>query len=90
MNRLIHIFSALLLLQLAGIEVFNATRGEYPVFLIDDIDAELDYRRIGKLLEYLRGRTQTIVTTSKESLIDRFGDEANVIRIECGAAYGPA
>lgn len=82
--------SALLLLQLAGIEVFNATRGEYPVFLIDDIDAELDYRRIGKLLEYLRGKTQTIVTTSKESLIDRFGDEANVIRIEAGATRGPA
>lgn len=76
--------SALLVLLLAGIEVFNSTRGEYPVFLIDDIDAELDYRRIGKLLEYLDGRTQTIVTTSKESLTERFGSGANIILIEGG------
>ncbi len=64
--------SALLLLQLANISVFQATRGEYPLFLIDDIDAELDYKRIGKLLEFLEGKTQTFVTTSKESLIERF------------------
>ena len=48
--------SALLLLQLANIAVFHATRGEYPLFLLDDIDAELDYRRIGQLLEFLQGK----------------------------------
>jgi DNA replication and repair protein RecF len=76
--------SALLLLQLANIAVFNATRGEYPLFLIDDIDAELDYKRIGKLLDFLSDKTQTIVTTSKESLIERFGSEARVFRVENG------
>ena len=78
--------SALLLLQLANISVFNATRGEYPLFIIDDIDAELDYERIGKLLEFLDGKTQTFVTTSKESLIERFGAGASVFRVENGAA----
>jgi DNA replication and repair protein RecF len=78
--------SALLLLQLANISVFHATRGEYPLFLIDDIDAELDYKRIGKLLEFLEGKTQTFVTTSKESLIERFGAGARVFRVENGAA----
>ena len=78
--------SALLLLQLANISVFHATRGEYPLFLIDDIDAELDYKRIGKLLEFLEGKTQTFVTTSKESLIERFGSKATVFRIENGKA----
>ncbi len=78
--------SALLLLQLANIAVFHATRGEYPLFLIDDIDAELDYRRIGKLLEYLAGKTQTFVTTSKESFVERFGSTATVFTIENGTA----
>lgn len=78
--------SALLLLQLANISVFNATRGEYPLFLIDDIDAELDYRRIGKLLEFLDGKTQTFVTTSKESFVERFGSSARVFKVENGNA----
>ncbi|HEV7701408.1 MAG TPA: DNA replication and repair protein RecF [Pyrinomonadaceae bacterium] len=78
--------SALLLLQLAGIAVFHATRGEYPLFLIDDIDAELDYKRIGKLLDFLSDKTQTVVTTSKESFIDRFSSGAHILRVENGAA----
>ena len=78
--------STLLLLQLANISVFHATRGEYPLFLIDDIDAELDYRRIGKLLEFLDGKPQTIVTTSKESFVDRFGTNAAVFRVNDGNA----
>lgn len=78
--------SALLLLQLANIAVYHATRGEYPLFLIDDIDAELDYKRIGKLLEFLAGKTQTFVTTSKESFVEKFGSGANVFDIENGMA----
>jgi len=73
--------SALLVLQLANIEIFNATRGEYPLFLLDDLDAELDYRRIGQLLEFLQGKTQTFVTTSKESFIEKFGLKAAVFEV---------
>jgi DNA replication and repair protein RecF len=78
--------SALLLLQIANITVFHATRGEYPLFLIDDIDAELDYRRIGKLLDFLAGKTQTFVTTSKESFIEKFAAGARVFKVEDGGA----
>lgn len=78
--------SALMLLLLSNIAVFYATRNEYPLFLIDDIDAELDYRRIGRLLDYLAGKTQTFVTTSKESFVDRFGQTAKVFRVEAGRA----
>ena len=78
--------SALLLLQLANIGVFHATRGEYPLFLLDDIDAELDYRRVGKLLEFLRGKTQTIVTTSKDAFVEKFGQIASVFRVSGGTA----
>ena len=78
--------SALLALQLANISVYHATRGEYPLFLLDDIDAELDYKRVGQLLEYLNDKTQTFVTTSKEGFVEQFGQNAAVFHIENGHA----
>jgi DNA replication and repair protein RecF len=77
--------SALLLLLLANIAVYHATRNEYPLFLIDDIDSELDYRRIGQLLEYLAGKTQTIVTTTKENFVSEFGGGAKAFQVSEGA-----
>lgn len=78
--------SALLLLQLANIAVFHAQNGEYPLFLLDDIDSELDYQRIGNLLEYLSGKTQMFATTSKQSFVDEFGSGAAVSAVRGGAA----
>lgn len=82
--------SALLLLQLANLSVYFSQRQEYPLFLLDDIDAELDYKRIGQLLEFLEGKTQTFITTSKESFTENFGGNAKVVRVENGAARLPA
>jgi DNA replication and repair protein RecF len=76
--------SAFLLLQLANISVFHAQRGEYPLFLLDDIDAELDYDRIGHLLEFLKGKTQCVVTTSKESFVEKFGSDTAIFDVAAG------
>lgn len=78
--------SALLLLLLANISVYYSQHQEYPLFLLDDIDAELDYQRIGQLLEYLDGKTQTFVTTSKESFVEKFGQNASIFTISRGSA----
>ena len=78
--------SALLLLQLANLSVYYSQHNEYPVFLLDDIDAELDYKRIGQLLEFLADKTQTFVTTSKESFIEKFGENAKIFTISEGNA----
>lgn len=78
--------SVLLLLQLANIDVYHAQQQEYPLFLLDDIDAELDYQRIGQLLDFLQGKTQTFVTTSKESFVEEFGTNAAVFDVVSGAA----
>lgn len=78
--------SALLVLLLATLAVYHSQNNEYPLFLLDDIDAELDYRRIGQLLEFLSDKTQTFVTTSKESFIERFGEGSSVFRVENGSA----
>ena len=76
--------SALIILDLAAISVYHSWHNEYPLFLIDDVDAELDRKRISYLLEYLEGRTQTFITTSKESLVEQFVARASVYRIKDG------
>ncbi len=76
--------SALLILQLANLAVYHSQHNEYPLFLLDDIDAELDYQRIGQLLEFLEDKTQTFVTTSKESFVEKFGQNAQVFTVSGG------
>jgi DNA replication and repair protein RecF len=76
--------SALLLLDLAAISLYNSRANEHPVFLIDDVDAELDEGRIRHLLEYLENRTQTFITTSKRQYVEGFFSRANVYEIEDG------
>lgn len=76
--------SALLLLDLAAISVYNSCHSDYPLFLVDDVDAELDEKRIKHLLEYLEGRTQTFITTSKRSHVQEFLSRASVYEIEGG------
>src|SRR5215213_4532038 len=78
--------SALILLDLAAISVYYLWHNEYPLFLMDDVDAELDKRRIGHLLEYLEGRTQTFITTSKNDLIKGFSAHAKLIDVRDGVA----
>ena len=76
--------SALLILQLATVSVYFEQNKEYPLFLLDDIDAELDYKRIGQLLEFLSDKTQTFITTSKESFTEKFGSNADIFIIKNG------
>ncbi len=76
--------SALLLLDLAAISLYNSGSNDHPVFLIDDVDAELDEGRISHLLEYLENRTQTFITTSKRSHVEKFFSRASVFEIEDG------
>jgi DNA replication and repair protein RecF len=78
--------SALILLELAAILVYYTWHNDYPLFLMDDVDAELDDKRINHLLEYLENRTQTFITTSKENLVQKFADRANVFQIRDGKA----
>ena len=78
--------SALLLLDLAAISVYNSCHDDYPLFLVDDVDAELDEKRIRRLLEYLEGRTQTFITTSKRSHLEGFLSKSNVYEIVEGKA----
>ena len=76
--------SALLILELAQLTVYHQAFEEYPIFLIDDLDAELDRTRIEILLDYLDGKAQTIVSTSKRSIADRYRQRASTLLVEAG------
>jgi DNA replication and repair protein RecF len=76
--------SALLILDLAQISVYHSSFEEYPIFLIDDLDAELDRERIDILLTYLEGKAQTIVSTSKRSIADRYQNRASTFLVQSG------
>ena len=77
--------SALITLDLAAISVYHSKHQDYPIFLVDDADAELDGNRIERLLDYLDGRTQTFLTTSKKSHFERFSQRAKFFEVCEGA-----
>lgn len=78
--------SALLLLDLAQVSIYNLIYEESPVLLIDDIDAELDRGRIEALLSEIEGRAQTFVSTSRRAIANRYRDRASVYYVERGRA----
>ncbi len=59
-----------LFLKFAKIELFEEHWGRPPLFLLDDVDAELDLGIIERLLAYLRGRTQIFTTSAKSTIFD--------------------
>jgi DNA replication and repair protein RecF len=78
--------SALLILDLAQMLVYHSVLEEYPVFLVDDIDAELDQTRIEILLDSLNEESQVFISTSKSAIADRYRHRAATILIEGGRA----
>jgi len=76
--------SALLILDMAQISVYYQVFEEYPIFLIDDLDAELDRTRIEILLNHLDGRSQTIVSTSKRTIAERYSHRARTLFVQSG------
>jgi DNA replication and repair protein RecF len=76
--------SALLILDLAQMSVYHQEFEEYPLFLIDDFDAELDRTRIEILLDHLDGKSQTIVSTSKRVQADRYRERAATFLVQNG------
>jgi DNA replication and repair protein RecF len=78
--------SALLVLTLSQLEIYRATHDEYPVFLLDDLDAELDFGRIIALLDYLADKAQVFVTTTKTGLVEERRHRSVLNQIQGGRA----
>jgi len=72
--------SSLLALYFSQMEIHRKIHGFYPVFLVDDAEAELDAQRLGTFLNYLSGRTQTFLTSAKDFLLSSIPE--NTCRFE--------
>ncbi|KAF5031776.1 DNA replication and repair protein RecF [anaerobic digester metagenome] len=57
--------SAILSIKLAEIEIIKEETGEYPILLLDDVLSELDNKRKGYLMNYIKG-IQTVITTTDD------------------------
>jgi DNA replication and repair protein RecF len=77
--------SALIVLDLAQVSVYNSVFEDQAVFLLDDVDAELDRGRMARVLGYLQGRAQCFLTTSKPEIVEASG--AARFRVEAGRIF---
>ncbi len=82
--------SALLILDLAQMVVYHEVLEDYPVFIVDDIDAELDRNRIEILLDTLEGNSQVFISTSKRALAQHYRQRARTIQIAGGNVVAEA
>ena len=80
--------SALLTLYFAQMEMHYRNHRFYPVFLVDDVEAELDRQRLGTFLSYLAARTQTFLATAKEEAIPELPGLVVRYRVEQGRVRG--
>ena len=76
---------AVLTLKLSEIEIFKKYKKVTPILLLDDVFSELDKNKKNKLLKYIKGNIQTIITTTDLNLIDKkIIDRSKLIEIENG------
>jgi len=80
--------SAMLSLYFAQIEIHKKDQGYYPVFLVDDVEAELDTHRLRIFLSYLAERTQTFLTTAKEEILPPMSGSVSRFRVHSGTVSG--
>ena len=60
--------TAVLALKLSELEYVKSETGEYPVLLLDDVMSELDPDRRQALLDFVRDRIQTFITTTEPGI----------------------
>lgn len=79
--------AAMVALSAGKLAILKESRGEAPLFLMDDFDSDLDEGRARSLLEFLRGGGfQALLATSKDGFVDRLGLPLPRIRVDGGVA----
>jgi DNA replication and repair protein RecF len=76
--------SALLALYFSQMEIHRKLHGFYPVFLVDDAEAELDPHRLNTFLDYLMRRSQTFLSSAKDFLIAAVAEKASRYEVKSG------
>ena len=72
-----------LALKLAELELIRHLTGRDPIVLLDDVTSELDYKRIGYLLEVLENLSaQTFITVTHAEPLVHHLDQPNILTVE--------
>ena len=72
-----------LALKLAELELIRHLTGRDPIVLLDDVTSELDYKRIGYLLEVLQNLSaQTFITATHAEPLVHHLNQPNVLTVE--------
>jgi DNA replication and repair protein RecF len=79
--------SSLLSLYFSQMEIHFKQHGFYPVFLVDDAEAELDEVRLHQFLDYLGRRTQTFLTSAKDFLFTAAPKNASRYDVQNGGIF---
>jgi DNA replication and repair protein RecF len=77
--------SALLALYFSQMEIHLKFHGYYPVFLVDDAEAELDELRLRTFLNYISDRTQLFLTSAKDFLLPIIPENTRRFDVKDGA-----
>ena len=77
--------SGLLALYFSQMEIHRKAHGFYPVFLVDDAEAELDSQRLSTFMGHLALRTQTFLTSSKGFLLTSLQENSLNFEVSNGA-----
>jgi DNA replication and repair protein RecF len=73
--------SIVLALKIIELELIEASRGQKPLFLLDDVFSELDAARRRHLVNYLKDYQTVITTTDADSVIEYFEGKNNLIAL---------
>ena len=82
--------SGLLALYFSQMEIHHKVHGFYPVFLVDDAEAELDEQRLNTFLRFLSRRTQTFLTSSKGFLLSALPENTCHFEVKNGTVSPPS
>ncbi len=73
-----------LALKIAELEFMKSEMGEYPILLLDDVFSELDISRKKHLLEVIRDRIQTFITSTDFDALEDIQGRYNLFYIQGG------
>jgi DNA replication and repair protein RecF len=79
--------SGLLTLYFSQMEIHHQMNGFYPVFLVDDAEAELDELRMKAFLKYLSQKTQTFLTSAKRFLLSEIPENTTHFEVQNGTIF---
>jgi len=77
--------SSLLTLYFSQMEIHRKIHNFYPVFLVDDAEAELDEQRLEVFLNYLSQRTQTFLTSAKKFFLPAMPENTAFFEVHGGS-----